>query len=243
MKSTFDAPDVCTNFCQVTDRVDSLFSLIESIQGSEISVFRERTAQSRMGQSSTSWSDLRHYAGRVVSYSHGVRKMLIAAELFPGLFDDPEVVYVRSSTVSDNPLLMIATSEDAAILGKTTSDETATASILRQMTADSTIDRKYPSLLEEARGLNLEDTIQTKSREKTFRPQVHAELLVLRSLEKDGLTHPSDFFNSWKYIGSSKSTCRLCDYYFRAHNDGFEVRPTHGNLYINWKPPDLCRAY
>lgn len=98
---------------------------------------------------------------------------------------------------------------------------------------------QYSALLEEIRSIDINKIIQDITSESTFRPIVHAELLVLQSLEKDGLTHPSKFFNSCKYIGSSKPTCRLCHWYFENHNGGFQVRPTHGNLYINWKPPDV----
>ncbi|KUI55259.1 hypothetical protein VP1G_02667 [Cytospora mali] len=204
-------------------RVEYLMALIDRIKRSERSVFRERAAQSSMNQSSNCWSDLRHSAGRLSSYAHGVKAMRMAAEVFPMLFNDPEVVSVKSAVPSENPIQKLVTVEK----------------MLKTMTRDPQMARHYHSLVEDARALSLEETIQEKCNEETFRPIVHAELLVLNSLERDGLTHPSNFFNSWKYIGSSKQTCRLCDYYFRARNTGFEVRPTHGNSYLNWKTPDV----
>lgn len=201
--------------------------LIDGIKGSAHSVFRERAAQSSLNQSSNSWSELRHYAGRLLSFSHGVRTMIMAADMFPRLFDDPEVIFVASSDPDGNPIQKMVTLDN----------------MLRTMTANPDMAVHYQSLAEDARAMSLETTVQKRVQEKTFRPIVHAELLVLQSLERDGLTHPSNFFNSWKYIGSSKPTCKLCDYYFRAHNAGFQVRATHGNLYINWKPPDVYRAY
>lgn len=179
-----------------------------------------------MNQSSNCWSELRHYAGRLLSYSHGVRTMTNAAQMFPRLFDNPEVVCVPSSIPDTNPIQNTVTSEG----------------MLRTMTANSEMAGYYQALVRESRALSLEDIVQTQIGLETFKPVVHAELLILQSLEKDRLTHPSMFFNSRKYIGSSKPTCRMCDYYFRAHNAGFEVRPMHGNLYTNWKPPDLYRS-
>jgi OTT_1508-like deaminase len=58
-------------------------------------------------------------------------------------------------------------------------------------------------------------------------------------LEGDGGSHPSRFFNGYKYIGCSKPTCRLCEHYFSVHASGVEVRPPHRNLYPNWRVPDV----
>lgn len=210
---------------QVAVRVEALMALIASIKNSSHSVFRDRAAQSNMTQSSNSWSELRHYAGRLLSFSQAVGTVMMAAEMFPRLFDSPEVVFIASSGPDENPIQKNIT------LRK----------VLGTMTASSETAADYQSLVEDARAMPLEPTIQELVRAGTFRPIVHAELLVLQSLVRGGLTRPSDFFNSWKYIGSSKPTCRLCDYYFRAHDAGFQVRPSHGNTYINWKPPDVYR--
>ncbi|ROW17162.1 hypothetical protein VPNG_01319 [Cytospora leucostoma] len=216
------------NAIAFTRHVDSLVALIESIQSSEDSVFRERPAQSSMNQTSNYWSELRHYAGRLLSYSHGVSTLMLAAASFPALFTKVEVVFIPSSRSSGNPFQLTATSK-----------RTATEQVLRTVTNNTESARNYQSLVEEAKVLALEDTFRKLAQNETFRPRVHAELLVLQFLERAGLTHPSHFFNSWKYIGSSKPTCKLCDYYFRAHTAGFQVRPTHGNLYHKWKPPDV----
>lgn len=93
--------------------------------------------------------------------------------------------------------------------------------------------------LGEARAVDVNGNIKEIISRDTFRPIVHAELLILQSLEQDGLVQSCNFFNSWKYIGSSKPTCRLCHYYFQNHSGRFQVRSTHMNLYLNWKPPDV----
>lgn len=212
-------------------------ALVDTIQNSEHSVFRERIAHSSMDQSPTCWSELRHYAGRLLSFSHGIRTMILAAEAFPRLFENPEVVFIPASNPDVNPFQATNTSEASITPDNVVTSDT----ILRKITASSQMAVYYQALAEYSRTLSLDDIIQKLVGADTFRPIVHAELLILQSLEKDGLTRPSDFFNSWKYIGSSKPTCRLCHYYFRAHDSGFQVRPTHGNLYENWKPPDVYR--
>lgn len=188
-------------------------------------VFAERAAHSGLTESPSCWSDLRHYAGRLVSYYGGVRTLMTAAQTFPPLTGNFDVVFVRSSEPDDNPMQ-----------GNTVSAE----AILRRMVPGAKADH-YSLLVQDTRALDIDDNIQEMTQQETFRPIVHAELLILQSLENEGLSHPRNYFNSWRYIGSSKPTCRLCHYYFHAHNGGFQVRPTHGNLYINWKPPDVLQ--
>lgn len=164
--------------------------------------------------------------------------MLIAAEMFPRLFDKPDVVFVPSSIQDPNPFQKKDSSGEL-----TTMSVVPMERMLRTMTPNSETAAEYNTRLKDARTLSLQETIDDMVKNDTFKPIVHAELLVLRSLQRGNFTHPSNFFNSWKYIGSSKPICRLCDYYFRVHNAGFEVRQTHGNLYHNWKPPDVYGAY
>ncbi|KAF3765720.1 hypothetical protein M406DRAFT_351125 [Cryphonectria parasitica EP155] len=190
-------------------------------------ILTERMTHSSMTQSSSCWSELRHHAGRLRSYDLGVEALLVAAETFPALFDNHEVVFVRSSAPDENPV--------------DKNKDIKAERILRTMTQNQDMALYYNSLVQDARSLNLDDVIQEMVSDETFQPIVHAELLVLQSLEREGLVHPSNFFNAWRYIGSSKPTCRLCHYYFQRQNGGFHVRPTHGNIYINWKPPDLFK--
>lgn len=206
-------------------------NLIESCQQrNNGNILAERPAHSNMSQSSSScWSDLRHYAGRLLSYSAGIRTLVTAARNFPRLVEHFQVTSVRSSEPDTNPL-----HKDDDINSTVTADE-----MLRRMVAAPAQAMQYSALLQDIRSIDINTTIQEIITQPNFRPIVHAELLVLQSLEKDCLTNPSNFFNSWKYIGSSKHTCRLCHWYFEHHNGGFQVRPTHGNLYINWKPPDV----
>lgn len=233
-------------------------TLIETCHKQPDTIFAEPATHGSMNESSSCWSELRHYAGRLVSYTHGVRTLLEAAAAFPRLLETFEVVSVRSSDPDDNPLQDFEVTADNILSRMVTATQTAA---------------HYHALAQETRSLDLDATIQsivssgsaggddnhnhnhnsssssttttTKNKKNNsggaFQPIVHAELLVLQSLEREGLVRPPSFFGAWRYIGSSKPTCRLCSEYFRAHEGGFSVRPTHGNLYVSWKSPDVLR--
>ncbi|KAH7228480.1 uncharacterized protein BKA55DRAFT_471180, partial [Fusarium redolens] len=73
-----------------------------------------------------------------------------------------------------------------------------------------------------------------------FRPLVHAEVLIHHYLNKNGITMPNRFWRQWQYISASKPTCRLCHYYFSSHSQSqIQVRPSHLNLYPNWRLPEI----
>lgn len=180
-----------------------------------------------MNHTSSCWSELRHYAGRLNSYAVGVRKLMATATAFPRLVEQGfEVKSVPSSCPDPKPIQ---------------AQDTTALVIVRRMCPNATEALPYTEMLEETRSVDINRNIEEIVSKDTFRPIVHAELLILQSLEQDGLVHPSNFFGSWnlKYIGSSKPTCRLCHYYFQYHSGRFQVRSTHGNLYQNWKPPDV----
>lgn len=197
----------------------------EYYRASERSIFAKRETQGIMNPGPNCWSELRHYAGRLRSYSQGIGTLIAAAQTFPMLFENFKVKLIMSSIPDGNPI----------------QKKLPASRILGTMARSREEAGQYTLLFESAQALSLtvNNSIQEMMADETFKPIVHAELLVLQSLERDGLTRPSSFFNSWKYIGSSKPTCRLCHHYFTEHRGGFEVRPTHGNLYINWKPPDV----
>ncbi|KAL2126462.1 hypothetical protein VTI74DRAFT_856 [Chaetomium olivicolor] len=44
---------------------------------------------------------------------------------------------------------------------------------------------------------------------------------------------------SWRYIGSSKLICRLCQHYFNVIATPVRFRSGHLNTYLNWRLPDI----
>jgi hypothetical protein len=107
------------------------------------------------------------------------------------------------------------------------------------MTADDAKQKEYRAHAQELQKFELDESIRNLTSPQKFRPIVHAEVLLLDWLERDGGTHPSRFFNGYKYLGCSKPLCRLCEHYFSVHASGVEVRPPHRNLYMNWRMPDV----
>ncbi|KAI4596875.1 hypothetical protein KJ359_005220 [Pestalotiopsis sp. 9143b] len=100
-------------------------------------------------------------------------------------------------------------------------------------------ENKFREYAKSLQNFDLDARIQQGWSKESFRPIVHAEVLLLDWLERNGGTADHRFFNDWKYIGSSKPTCKLCHYYFECHGSMIQHRPSHGNLYISWRVPDV----
>jgi hypothetical protein len=106
------------------------------------------------------------------------------------------------------------------------------------MCSDGASIERYRGLARSLEWISLDDRIMTQCTRSSFKPYVHSEVLVLEWV----MARPNaTFFHDWKYIGSSKGACQLCRYYFDAagqHNN-IKTRPSHGNLYVNWRFPDI----
>ncbi|KAG8160240.1 hypothetical protein KVR01_009776 [Diaporthe batatas] len=182
-------------------------------------------ASSESGESSP-WAELRHNAGRLLSYYQASRTLIEARKKWERLFYEVEVNFIPSSTPLVNPVNDKRVDADA---------------IIGRMTSDKTEMRQYRAHADELQRFDLDTKIQDQV-SKGFKALVHAEVLLLQSLIDEfslsGL-HPSCFFERRKYIGSSKPTCRLCAYYFTASATDIDVRKTHRNVYINWRAPDV----
>lgn len=173
------------------------------------------------------WAELRHSSGRLLSYYQASRSLIEARKKWERLFEEFEIKFVRSSTQINNPI----------------NDRKANAeAIIGRMTSDKTEMQQYRDHAEDLQRFQLDVRIKNEAAKPTFKPLVHAEVLIHQSLlDEFGQDGPrsSHFFNGYRYIGSSKPTCRLCDYYFMASATGIDVRKTHRNLYINWRTPDV----
>lgn len=173
------------------------------------------------------WAELRHAAGRLLAYFHASKTLIEARRRWESLFDDFEVDYVCSSTLISNPVNNKSVTAEA---------------IIGRMTGDATRMNTYKAHAEDLQRFKLDENLKIEATKPSFKPLVHAEVLVHQSiLDEFGTTslRSSYFFNGHKYIGSSKPTCRLCDYYFAASASGVEVRETHRNLYVKWRAPDV----
>lgn len=188
---------------------------------------QEKASSSTGSREPSPWAELRHAAGRLLSYYQASRTLIEARKKWECLFHDFEIHFVRSSTQISNPITDRRVNADA---------------IIGRMTGDGTKMREYRAHAEELQKFELDVKIKDQAAKSTFKPLVHAEVLIHQSMVDEfgpAGPHSSQFFNDYRYIGSSKPTCRLCDYYFTASATGIDVRKTHRNLYINWRAPDV----
>jgi hypothetical protein len=104
---------------------------------------------------------------------------------------------------------------------------------------DKIQDSQLLQAADDLKGLGIDDIISASPTSRTFRPSLHAEIVVYEYLLESGQTAVECYWNRWDYIGSSKPTCRLCHYYFEAlHGNKPGVRTSHNNLYRNWRLPE-----
>ena len=173
------------------------------------------------------WSDLRHQISRLLSYEHTTLEFIKTENEWPELFQEFTVIPLPSSCADPNPLRKKSQSAHN-IIGHMISDDQKIAS--------------YRELAQELQKFELDIRIQHQCERPAFKPFVHCEVLVLDWVSANSQRFNYHFFGKFRYIGSSKPTCKLCDYYFKAHPSRIEARPTHGNLYPNWKFPDVLKV-
>lgn len=173
------------------------------------------------------WQELRHYLGRLHSYRQAAEVILAANERWPKLFQDFQVFAIPCGRKAPNPFL---------------NRQLTAETIVRNMLWDDEDPRPY---LRQVRGLNaigLSNEIQDLVNRTTFRPFVHAEVQIHAALIRQDIFRSTQFWNGHKYLGCSKPTCRLCAYYFFERGDGIQVRPSHQNIYLPWRLPDVYRG-
>ncbi|KAL7783624.1 hypothetical protein V8C37DRAFT_396943 [Trichoderma ceciliae] len=183
--------------------------------------------QARDGQinSSKPWLELRHFVGRLHSYHLAVETVIRASRLCDRLCHDIKVTVIPSARIIPHPLSKKRPNA-YEILGRITSSDRLIAI--------------YRSRADELQQFGLDEKILKECNDSSQTHIVHAEVLVLDYV-LNYLYGSSDtgFWNNWRYIGSSKPTCRLCNYYFAAHPSGVQARESHNNLYPHWRAPDV----
>ncbi|KAK1847417.1 hypothetical protein CCHR01_09943 [Colletotrichum chrysophilum] len=172
------------------------------------------------------------------SHESMVRAIIIARRRIPELFENFNIVFLPSSNPLPNPITCLQPSTMTA--AKRRSLRTAKAIIGRMVWEPAEL-AKYQGYAEELQRCGLDDLIFKQCARESFHPIVHCEILVLDWLCGQ---HPSGttsipFFRDFRYIGCSKPTCRLCEYYFAAHRSGIQVRRGHKNVYLNWIVPNV----
>lgn len=170
------------------------------------------------------WPKLFHTMSRILAYLQSVKFLLRAKREWPNLFQDPAVDFLSSSRRMVKPSRQKSQKADE---------------IIGRMTRKAKNIEIFRRFVEDLQVFDLDARIQQGFKRDSFDPTAHAEVILLNWLLKPGERAPDKFFNDWAYIGSSKSSCKLCVHYFREHRSNVEHRPCHGNFYPSWRIPDV----
>ncbi|KAK6224118.1 hypothetical protein LQW54_000265 [Pestalotiopsis sp. IQ-011] len=224
--SRLEAP-LPTTDTEFTDRCEELLRFISTFSQSPAGAMIQ--AQARQGRmlgykSQECWSEFQHNLSRILAYADSVSILRKAQKKWPMLFYNLEIQAIPSSQPISRSIRQ-KSQKASEIVGR--------------MTRKQPIIDKFREYAESLQNFDLDARIKQEWSKDSFRPIVHAEVLLLDWLERNGGTVDHRFFNDWKYIGSSKPTCKLCHYYFESHGSMIPHRPSHGNLYISWRVPDI----
>ncbi|KAH7196651.1 uncharacterized protein B0J16DRAFT_359346 [Fusarium flagelliforme] len=177
----------------------------------------------RDGRSFECWSELRHTISRLKGYEKIVQHFINSEKIWPELFQEFVVVPIESTKPESNPLGRKSESAEA---------------IIGRMCSDPASKERYLNHARSLEWVHLDDRVKNQCTRPSFKPYVHAEILILEwVMARSNVI----FFQDWRYIGSSKGACQLCRYYFDAtgQHGNIKTRPSHGNLYVNWRFPDI----
>ncbi|KAI8250141.1 hypothetical protein K4K58_010131 [Colletotrichum sp. SAR11_239] len=172
---------------------EKLIKSVVAIKSSPIEVAIKAHAKDGSINSSDSWCELRHYLGRLLSFRQAANVLVDANDRFPDMLKAFKITSIPSSRQAPKPIAK--------------SRSVTAVSIVENMIADD--DEEKSDLLEKAlemQRFGVNDIILAQISKRSFRPRVHAEILVHNYLLEQGLQHPREYWNSWKYIGSSKPT-------------------------------------
>ena len=180
-----------------------------------VSLHRRHVGHSHRG----TWSDIRHYIGRLGMWTKAIRILVLAAKTFPQFIENAHVEVIAPKGPADLPNKLHITGLQDVVSRMLPADQSALVDELNQALVD----------------VNTVIGIQGRFREdySNIKPRPHAELLVLEHFYFNKL----DFVANDKYIGCSKPSCYCCHIYMQCHPGNFTPRPCHGNLWINWAPP------
>lgn len=210
------------NGCEVLSNTETLLKAIHSRIQSKLETAIQQKANDGGFASSESWCELRHYLGRLHSYRRAAEIIVATSQHWPELFQDFTITPLPSSAPLPRPLPKT---------GLTAYD------IICNMTNDEETRARCLSQAEDMQKFGLDELVAVQLGRTNFQPFVHAEILIHSFLLNRNISLPNQYWNSQKYIGSSKPTCRLCSYYFNIHSDQVSVRSSHFNLYSNWRLP------
>ena len=128
-----------------------------------------------------------------------------------------------------NPMLVEPVHAPATIRFKYSRDETPLTTVLRRLASGQELNH-YVSRLAQVWGV--------KDPDCHFRDvcdlqlPVHAEMQLLNFYDGNPKKRPS-----FRFIGVSKKSCFLCQWFLSRHPQSYRVSSCHQKLYLNWRPP------
>ncbi|KAK4157294.1 hypothetical protein C8A00DRAFT_29719 [Chaetomidium leptoderma] len=213
--------------------INSMIRFIEAIRENSTSPLRRyisaRAAEDDKMAKGGSWSTVRHVSGRLVAYQYAAQTPVQAHHIWADteLFRDFNIASVRSSQSYPAEALNLNPMTTEAIMHRAPGCTQAQvdaykqhAAALQQYLLDSKLERQWKT--------------------RALDPIVHAEMLLHDWLARtEGGIQAYRFFHNWRYIGTSKPVCRLCQEYFHVIATPVRFRSGHPNTYLNWRLPDM----
>lgn len=179
------------------------------------------------GSNSQAFSLARHYIGRLGSHFRAARILVTAGWKMPDLFDNFIIKILPSPKPPSSP-------------PPTDHLTTLDGIIKRMLPKDDPEVKKYQEALTSMDAkFNILDRLLGLYKDKTFKPRVHAELILLECFHRNHLP----FVDDDRFIGCSKPACYCCYHYISVHPGGFIRPPCHGVRYLSWRPPDPMDAF
>ncbi|KAK8098568.1 uncharacterized protein PG998_014054 [Apiospora kogelbergensis] len=206
----------------VAEEAQAVIEELEQFQKStagELIADRAREGRALPGyRSSECERELQHTISRLVAYTVSVRFLIQARKMWPRLFKSFKVSFMPSS----NPSPRVFRKKSGTAEG-----------IIGRMSSKPQTLKTFKQFVQTLQGFDLDARIMGQYENPKFRPIVHSELLLLNWLQNSGAYAPR---------GSLMGICSLAQASRLEHPSAVNVRATHGNLYLNWRFPDVLVA-
>ncbi|KAK0105428.1 hypothetical protein ONS96_004816 [Cadophora gregata f. sp. sojae] len=206
MQSLLKDPNELCNFCYEDRQSVHCFNLTERARAGGICAQR--------------FKRIRHIIGRLAHTKKAVVALVTSGSRLPHLLSDFSVTRTPSGYGSPPPL-QERNPTLVELAGRMTSNK-------------GTIETIRHSLADFDRLVQLSEELQRSCKSRTWRPQVHAELL----LNDLFVNRKFKFVDGDRYIACSKAACFCCYHYIKAQGQ-FVVPGCHNNVWVNWKAPDI----
>lgn len=178
---------------------------------------RQLSVKTTMGASRETWRSIRHYVGRLGSWSKASRFLVAFARRHPHIFESFQIGVVRGASQTATP-----------IFGQDTAFHHALVRGLPQYNSEH-LDRIVQAI-QATSDVDIATAFMEKYKSANFVPRVHTEISMAEHFHSNNLA----FVRDDRYIGCSKPSCYCCDLYLKTCPGRFETRPCHGNVWIKW---------